>query len=180
MQIVQQVRIEPRDKVAVVGDGRLGLLTVQVLAQAGSKSNVVLVGKNQEKLTFAEKRGIQGILLNDLLVKPQWDVVVDCTGNAEGFATVCKLVRPRGTIVLKSTWVADRPVDLSSLVVNEVKLIGSRCGPFANALNALAADQVITNGLITSRFKLSQAQAAFEKAADSRQIKIVFDINSNK
>ena len=183
MQIVQQVPIEKRNKVIVVGDGRLGLLAVQVLANAGGKGNVVLLGKHEEKLTFAEKRGIQGILLENMLIKPEWDVVVDCTGSPGGFATACQLVRPRGKLVLKSTWATDRqsatddtPIDLSPLVINEITLIGSRCGPFANAINALAAQQVVTNGLITSRFKLADGVRAMEAAKQSNQIKVVLQV----
>jgi threonine dehydrogenase-like Zn-dependent dehydrogenase len=176
MQIVQQVPIEQRHKVAVIGDGKLGLLAVQVLANSGSKGNVVLVGKNEHKLMFAEKRGIQGIMLNDMLLKPQWDVVVDCSGTTDGFATACKLVKPRGKLVLKSTWVSDKPVDMSLLVVNEVTLIGSRCGPFANAINALAADQIVTNGLITARFPLADGVEAMEKAKQPNQIKVLLEI----
>jgi len=176
MQIVQQVRIEKRQKVIVVGDGRLGLLAVQVLANVNNKGKVVLLGKHQEKLNFAEKRGIQGILLEDMLLKPQWDVVVDCTGSAKGFDTACRLVRPRGKLVMKSTWVPNQAADLSPLVIKEITLIGSRCGPFANAINALAAEQIVTNGLITSRFKLADGTEAIEKARDPHQIKVVLDI----
>ncbi len=175
MQIVQQVPIEKRHRVIVVGDGRLGLLAVQVMANVEAKGQVVLLGKHEEKLMFAEKRGIQGILLEDMLIKPEWDVVVDCTGSAEGFVTCCKLVRPRGKLVMKSTWVAEEPVDLSLLVINEVVLIGSRCGPIPNAINALAARQVVTNGLITSRYKLVCGLEAMEKAKDCHQIKVVLE-----
>lgn len=177
IQIIQQVPIEPRQKVIVVGDGRLGLLAVQVLANSGGKGNVVLLGKHEDKLTFAEKRGIQGILLEDMQLKPQWDVVVDCTGSADGFATACKLVRPRGKLVLKSIWAPQEKVDLSPLVINEITLIGSRCGPFVNALDALAAEKAVVNGLITSRFKLSDGIEAMQKAKHPSQIKVVLDIN---
>ncbi|MBN1764265.1 MAG: alcohol dehydrogenase catalytic domain-containing protein [Sedimentisphaerales bacterium] len=177
-QIVQQVSIEQRHKVVVVGDGRLGLLVVQVLAGIGAKGNVVLLGKNENKLTFAEKRGIQGVLLEDMLIKPEWDIVVDCTGTADGFQTACRLVRPRGKLILKSTFVPDKPVDLSPLVINEVTLIGSRCGPFPNAINALAAQQVVTNGLITASYKLQDGIQAFEKAKNPDQIKVVLEIKS--
>jgi len=185
LQIVQQVPIEKRYKVIVVGDGRLGLLVVQVLAQAGGTGQTVLLGKHEDKLTFAEKRGIQGIKLEDMLLKPEWDVVVDCTGCPEGFATACHLVRPRGKLVLKSTWALNSAgefesglIDLSPLVINEITLIGSRCGPFPKAINALAAEQVETNGLITSRFKLSEGKKALDKAKDSNQIKVILDIKS--
>jgi threonine dehydrogenase-like Zn-dependent dehydrogenase len=178
LQIVKQVPLESRDKVVVVGDGRLGLLAVQVLTTRGGKGKVILLGKHPEKLTFAEKRGIQGYLLEDILIKPEWDVVVDCTGCADGFTTACRLVRPRGRLVLKSTWACGEPVDLSPLVVDEITLIGSRCGPFPDAINALAAQQVVTNGLITARFALGDAEKAFAKAQNPEQIKVVLEIQS--
>jgi len=174
-QIIKQVPIESRNKVIVIGDGRLGLLAVQVLAQQ-KPQKIVLLGKHHEKLTFAEKRGIQGIHLDDMLITPEWDLVVDCTGSAPGFALATRLVRPRGRLVLKSTWAQPQPVDLSSLVVNEITLIGSRCGPFPDAINALAAEKIIVNGLVTARLPLDQAPAAFKKAAQPQHIKVLLDI----
>lgn len=176
MQIPRQVQVEKRQKVIVVGDGRLGLLAVQVLAANAEKGQVVLLGKHPEKLTFCEKRGIQGIALADMVIKPQWDVVVDCSGSPDGFETACRLVRPRGKLVLKSTCVADRPVDLAPLVINEITLIGSRCGTFPEAINALAAGKVVVHGLITSRFELNQCEQAFARAAEPTQIKTVFQM----
>ena len=173
LQIIKQVPIEARQKVVVLGDGRLGLLAVQVLTQRGEKGKVVLVGKHSEKLTFAEKRQIQGFLLSDFLVKPEWDVVVDCTGSADGFATACRLLRPRGKLVLKSTWKSDATIDLSPLVIDELTLIGSRCGPFPDAVNALVAEQVVVNGLVTGRFAISDGLAALEKARQHDQIKVI-------
>lgn len=178
MQIIKQVPNDPRAKTVVVGDGRLGLLVVQVLAAAaaGGKGKVILVGKHPEKLSFADKRGIQTMVLDEILLKPEWDVVVDCTGKAEGFATCCALVRPRGKFILKSTFAPGQVIDLSPLVINEVTLVGSRCGPFPEAINALAADRIVTNGLITSRFKLTDGINALEKAQDSRQIKVLLEV----
>lgn len=176
LQIVKQVPIESRHKVIVMGDGRLGLLAVQIMAAKGAKGKVVMLGRHPEKLLFCEKRGIQGILLEDMLIKPEWDVVVDCTGSADGFATACKLVRPRGRLVLKSTWAQAEPVDLTPLVVDEITLVGSRCGPFPDAINALASEQVVIDGLITSCFSLSNGEAALQKAQEPDQIKVVIDI----
>lgn len=173
LQIVKQVPIEKRHQVIVVGDGRLGLLAVQVLAQHSNRSQVALLGKHESKLTFCEKRGLRGIHLDDMLIKPEWDVVVDCTGSADGFSTACRLVRPRGKLVMKSTWLADKPVDLTPLVINEVTLVGSRCGPFPDAIHALAAEQVVVNGLITSRFELPEGLKALDKAGQSDEIKVV-------
>lgn len=173
LQIVKQVPIEKRHKVIVVGDGRLGLLAVQVLAMQSTSSQVTLLGKHENKLSFCEKRGIRAVHLDDMLIKPEWDVVVDCTGSTDGFATACQLVRPRGKLVLKSTWVATEPIDLSPLVINEITLVGSRCGPFAEAIQILAAEKVIVNGLITSRFNLAEGLKALETAKQPNQIKVL-------
>ena len=150
-------------------------LTVQVLSARAGKGNVLLLGKHEEKISFCEKRGIQARLLDDMLIKQEWDVVVDCTGSADGFAAACQLVRPRGKLVLKSTWHADSPVDLSPLVINEINLIGSRCGPFPEAIKALSSQEIVVNGLITSRYKLAQGREALKKAAAPNQIKVVLE-----
>jgi threonine dehydrogenase-like Zn-dependent dehydrogenase len=175
-QIVKQVALDQRQKIIVVGDGKLGLLIIQVLALKVPKNKVVLLGKHPEKLTFCEKRGLQTSLLDDFLIKPEWDIVVDCTGTADGFTTACNLVRPRGKLILKTTRVHDKPIDMSPLVVNEITLIGSRCGPFPDAINALAAKQVVTNGLITASFPLEEGDKAFAKAAEPNQIKVVLTV----
>jgi threonine dehydrogenase-like Zn-dependent dehydrogenase len=172
LQITQQIRIEPHYKVAVIGDGRLGLLAVQVLAAAGTASNIMLVGKHEEKLSFCEKRGLQCRHLDDMVLKPQWDIVVDCTGSTSGFETAVKLLRPRGTLVLKSTFMADAPIDLSLLVINEITLVGSRCGPFQEAINEIAAERVVVNGLITAQYKLADGVEALAKAKAPNQIKV--------
>jgi threonine dehydrogenase-like Zn-dependent dehydrogenase len=175
-QIVKQVSLDERQKIIVVGDGKLGLLIVQVLTLRLPKGKIVLLGKHPEKLAFCEKRGIQSYLLDDMLVKPEWDLVVDCTGSADGFTTACNLVRPRGKLILKTTRLHDKPIDMSPLVVNEITLIGSRCGPFPDAINALAAKQIITNGLITSTFALEDGVKAMAKADQPDQIKVVLTV----
>ena len=172
-QIVQQLRIEPRDRVLVIGDGRLGLLVVQVLARRGGKENVALLGKHENKLAFCEKRHIPCYLLSDMLFKAEWDIVVDCTGSPQGFATACRLLRPRGQLILKSTFHTDQPIDLSPLVINEINLIGSRCGPFPEAIRTLMAGEVQVDDLITARYPLTNAATALQNAAQSEHIKIL-------
>lgn len=176
LQIVKQTPIESRDRCLVLGDGPLGLLAVQVLANAAKKGNVLIVGKHPDKLLFAEKRGIQGLHLSDLHVKPEYDLVVDCTGSADGFQTAAHLVRPRGRLVLKSTIAGGGHLDLSPLVVNEILLIGSRCGPFPDAINALAAHQIETNGLISARFPLADAPKALQTAQNPQNLKVLLDM----
>ena len=132
----------------------------------------MLVGKHEEKLSFCEKRGLQCRHLDDMVLKPQWDIVVDCTGSTSGFETAVKLLRPRGTLVLKSTFMADAPIDLSLLVINEITLVGSRCGPFQEAINEIAAERVVVNGLITAQYKLADGVEALAKAKAPNQIKV--------
>jgi len=177
-QIAKQVPLESRSRVIVVGDGRLGLLVVQTLALLGKKSNIFLLGKHPDNLAFCEKRGLQSILVDDFVARCEWDIVVDCSGSPEGFNLSCRLVRPRGKLVLKSTWISNKSVDLTPLVIHEITLIGSRCGPFPDAINALAAARIETNGLITARFPLSEGLTALDKAAQPGQLKVVFDVKS--
>ena len=175
-QAVQQVRPDARQKILVLGDGRLGLLVGAVMSLAAGPGNLTVVGKHPEKLTWCEKRGIQTMLVGQIPVRNEWDLVVDCTGSASGFAMALAMTRPRGTVVLKSTFVPRDPIDLSPLVVNEITLVGSRCGPFDQAVDALAAGRVDPSGLITSRYKLADGAAAFARAADDDQLKVVLDV----
>ena len=175
-QICRQIDLSEYDKIAVIGDGRLGLLVIQALGTKVSKDNLVLLGRHQEKLDIIEKLGYQGFLPDELAIKPEWDVVVDCTGKTSGFETAVKMLRPRGTLVLKSTFVPDKSLDLSPVVVNEIKIIGSRCGPFEEAIRALQAGRVSTAGMITGKYKLKDGIEAFRAANESNHIKIKLEM----
>ena len=175
-QICRQIDFAPHEKVAVIGDGRLGLLVVQALGTKVAKENLILLGRHQEKLDIVEKLGYQGFLPDELKIKPEWDVAVDCTGKISGFETAVKLLRPRGTLVLKSTFVPDKSLDLSPVVINELNIIGSRCGPFEEAIKALQTKQVSTEGMITGRYKLKDGIEAFHAASRSEHIKIKLEI----
>ena len=170
-QVIKQCPIEKRTRVSVVGSGRLGLLVAQVLRTTGCKLDVV--GRNEHTLGFCEKKGIQTVPVSDLVPKADRDVVVDCSGSPEGLETAMKLVRPRGTLVLKSTCAAGSQLNLAPLVVNEITLLGSRCGPFPDAIGALARRDIDVESMISRQLPLARGTEAFEMAADPRHIKIL-------
>lgn len=173
-QVIKQCPVEKRNRVSVVGSGRLGLLVAQVLRRTGCRLDVV--GRNELTLSFCEKKGIQTIPVSDLVPKADRDVVVDCSGSPEGFEIAARLVRPRGTIVLKSTHAGASPINLASLVVNEVTVLGSRCGPFADAVSALVHREIDVESMISRQLPLSRGLEAFEMAADPRHIKILVKV----
>lgn len=173
-QITRQLTIEGRPYVTVLGDGRLGLLCVQIMAKLNA--TVRLVGKHPEKLALCEKWGIKHRLLEDVGLRGDQDIVVDATGSRSGLETAMGMVRPRGKIVLKTTIApGSEPVDLSPIVINEIQVIGSRCGPFPEALSRLAADEVDIVSLISRRAKLEQGVEALKAAADSDNIKVLLE-----
>ena len=156
----------------MLGDGKLGLLAAQVLHQAGAR--VVAVGKHDEKLAILRRRGIAVATL-DAWRGEAADLVVEATGRAEGFAAAVAATRPRGTLVLKST-VAERVAhDLAPLVINEISVVGSRCGRFAPALSALKSGAVDVRSLISERRSLADAAAALEIAARPGVIKVLIE-----
>ncbi|MEM1208059.1 MAG: alcohol dehydrogenase catalytic domain-containing protein, partial [Planctomycetota bacterium] len=172
-QILQQLTIEGRPYVTVLGDGRLGLLCTQVMA--GLNATVRCVGKHPEKLALCEKWGVKHRLLGDVGLRKDQDIVVDATGSPSGLVTAMQMVRPRGTIVMKTTVAPDSDValDLSPLVIDEIKLIGSRCGPFAVALDALSAGTIDVISLISKRVKLKDADKALPAARG--QLKVLIE-----
>jgi threonine dehydrogenase-like Zn-dependent dehydrogenase len=171
-EIVEQVRIEPGAEALVLGDGKLGLLVAQVLALAGTR--VLAVGKHDDHLAILRERGIATVRLDAWDRTPR-DLVVEATGNAAGFALAVAATRPRGTLVLKST-VADRSaVDLAPLVIHEITVVGSRCGPFAPALRALADRSVAVAPLIAARRPLGDAAEALALARAPGTLKVLIE-----
>jgi threonine dehydrogenase-like Zn-dependent dehydrogenase len=160
-QILEQVQVRPTDRVIVLGDGKLGLLIAQVLQLTGC--DLLAVGRHTSKLAILEQRGIRAQLAGKD-IEPGADIVVEATGSAAGFATARTLVRPRGTLVLKSTFHGDISLNLSMVVVDEVTLVGSRCGPFPAALRLLEQRLVDVEPLIQATFPLDHGLAAFEQA----------------
>ena len=176
IQVTKQVPVEPRMRVAVLGSGRLGLLVAQVLRTVGCR--LELIGRNSDSLLVGEKKGIQSTRVADVAPRNDRDLVVDCTGSPQGLEMAMRLVRPRGTIVLKSTFAQAAPINTAPLVINEVELRGSRCGPFPDAIKMLARKQIDVLTMISKRFPLDRGLEALEAAADARNIKVLLKIAS--
>jgi threonine dehydrogenase-like Zn-dependent dehydrogenase len=174
-EVTAQCRIEERMQVSVVGSGRLGLLIAQVLSNTGCRLTVI--GRNRRKLLMCEKKGIQAIHVDDVIFRQDRDVVVECSGSPDGLNAAMGLVRPRGTIVLKTTCAQPGPLNLSPIVVGEVTLVGSRCGSFPEAINALARQAVDVRSLISKTFPIEKALEAFKAAKDPDNVKILLKMN---
>jgi len=173
LEITEQVQVRPSDTAVVIGDGKLGLLCAQVLALTGCR--VWALGRHQNKIDVLAARGIQTALVDEA-PPVRADVVVECTGSAAGFDLARQFLRPRGTLVLKSTYAGLASVDLSRVVVDEITVIGSRCGPFAPALDLLARRLVDVRSLIHARYPLSQGLAAMERAQQPGVLKVILDV----
>ncbi len=172
LEIQEQINIKPTDRVLLVGAGRLGQLIAQTLALTGCDLRVVARHKRQQELLSA--RGIR--IINEADVqKWRWDVVVEATGSPSGFTLARQAIRPRGTLVLKSTYKGEMSVDFSSIVVDEINLIGSRCGPFEPALRLMESLQVDPTVLIDAEYALADAMKAFEHAARPGALKVVMN-----
>jgi threonine dehydrogenase-like Zn-dependent dehydrogenase len=172
LEIQEQVQINPTDRVLVVGAGRLGQLIAQTLALTGCDLRVVARYKHQQELL--KKRWIKNISEED--IKPwRWDVVVEVTGSPSGFSLARHAIRPRGTLVLKSTYKGEINVNFSSIVVDEINIIGSRCGPFEPALRLMESKQVDPTVLIMNEFELSNGLKALERAAESGVLKVLVE-----
>jgi threonine dehydrogenase-like Zn-dependent dehydrogenase len=176
IQVIRQCPIEKRMRVAVVGSGRLGLLVAQVLRETGCQLEVI--GRNEHTLEFCDRKGIQATPVSQLVVKPERDVVVECSGAAAGFDLAARLVRPRGTLVLKSTYAGATPLNLAPLVINEITLLGSRCGPFPEAIQMLARRQVDVESMVSRTLPLSRGVEAFELAESPRAIKVLIKVGA--
>lgn len=170
LEIQDQIQIKPTDRVLLVGAGRLGQLIAQTLALTGCNLRVVVRHAQQQNLLKA--RGIR--IISEEEVQPwRWDIVVEATGSPGGFSLARRAIRPRGTMVLKSTYKGEMSVNFSSIVVDEINLIGSRCGPFEPALRLMESKQVDPTVLIADEFKLNDALKAFEHAAESGVLKVL-------
>jgi len=170
LEIQQQVQIKPTDRVLLVGAGRLGQLIAQTLALTGCDLRVAARHVHQQNLL--KKRGIK--IISEEEIQPwRWDIVVEATGSPGGFSLARQAIRPRGTLVLKSTYKGEMSVNFSSIVVDEINIVGSRCGPFEPALRLMESKQVDPTVLIDSEFSLGDALKAFEHAAGSGVLKVL-------
>jgi threonine dehydrogenase-like Zn-dependent dehydrogenase len=169
-EILTQIQLNPGDEVLVLGDGKLGNLCAQVLRLSGAR--ITALGKHADKLALIKKSGVRTVLLNDWQSR-LFDVVVEATGSAAGLELALSAVRPRGTLVLKSTIAAAHQVSLAPVVINEINVIGSRCGPFADALDALSAKRVAVTPLIDAVYALADGVSASQHAARAGAKKIL-------
>ena len=172
-RIPEQIPVGRDDRIVVLGDGRLGNLCAQVLAR--HSDHVVVVGKHRRKLALLETLGLRTRLRDEPGEPRSADIVVDCTGSATGLPAALALVRPRGTVVLKTTVADDHALSLAPVVVDEVTLVGSRCGPFGPALDALARGVVDVKPLIAERFDLSNGVGALDSAGQPGVLKVLIE-----
>lgn len=183
LRILEQVHVGPSSRVYVLGDGRVGNLVAQALARTGC--DLTVIGRHPAKLALLHRLGMATAVadnpadLTGLLAQPA-HVVVDVTGNPSGIETALTLVRPTGTVVLKTT-VAEKldHFDLSRLTVREIRILGSRCGPFAPALRLLAAGAIVTAPLIHARFGLDDGVAALEQAGQRGVLKVLIEMDAD-
>lgn len=170
LEIQQQVQIHPTDRLLLIGAGRLGQLIAQTLALTGADLRVVARHTLQRKLLT--ERGIK--LIDEAEIQPwRWDVVVEATGSPAGFNLARKAIRPRGTLVLKSTYKGDVTLNLSSIVVDEINIVGSRCGPFEPALRLMQQKKVDPTIMIAAEYGLSESLRAFDEAAQRGMLKVL-------
>ncbi|MCL1475453.1 MDR/zinc-dependent alcohol dehydrogenase-like family protein [Argonema antarcticum] len=174
LEIQQQVKISQNDRVLVVGDGKLGQLVAQTLALTGC--DLLVIGRHRDKLDRLSGLGIETGFA-DAVVDRTFDLSVECTGNPEGFAIARRALRPRGTLVLKSTYAGHLTFDASSLVVDEITLIGSRCGPFPEALELLSQNKVNVKDLIQDSYALDEGLRAFDRAQQRGVLKVLLEIS---
>ncbi len=173
LEIQEQIEIRPDDRVLVVGDGKLGQLIGQTFALIGC--DLTVVGRHPDKLELLEVRGIR-TCREDAVDFGRFDLAVECTGSESGFGLALSALRPRGTLVMKSTYAGNLTVDASRVVVNEVTIVGSRCGPFAPALDLLAQQKVDVESLVHARYPLIDGVAALDHATKPGVLKVLLDI----
>lgn len=174
LEILEQIHIPPYKKIAVLGDGKLGLMIALALNAAGL--DLILIGKHENKLEIAKKQGIKTKLLSDVEVKKEYDFVVEATGSISGFETSLALTKPRGTLILKSTIAASKEFNFAPVVVDEITIVGSRCGQFAPALRLLESGRIDVKPLISDIFELDESIAAFERNKEKSSIKVIVKV----
>ena len=171
--ITERVALTKEMRVAVIGDGKLGLLSAQALSLAGA--SILLIGKHPEKLRIAKARGVETITLDKTSGRRrrEFDVVVEASGSESGFQLALDLLRPRGVLVLKSTFHGTTQVDAARIVVDEISVVGSRCGRFAPALDLLKTGAVDVESLISEEYRLADGVRAMKRATEPGVIKIL-------
>lgn len=175
--ITERARIETETRVAVIGDGKLGLLCAQAL-KATTGAGVTLVGRHDNKLEIVRARGVRTARADEVPASfdRAFDVTVEASGSPAGFETALRLLKPRGTLVLKSTFHGSTELNAAPVVVDEISIVGSRCGRFKPALELLRRGAVETDALITDEFPLSEGPRAFERAAAPGVLKVLLRV----
>jgi len=173
-EILAQVVVAPAQRVLVLGDGRLGILAARALASAGA--GVVLAGHHPEKLALCRGQGITALLAPEEMTSEQFDLVVETTGSPRGLDDAVARTRPRGTVIMKSTCVDPTSFDASRAVVNEIALVGSRCGAFAPAIAALREGKVKVDDLVTRTLPLDEAAEGMRRAAEPETLKVLLRV----
>lgn len=174
LEILEQIHIPPYKKIAVLGDGKLGLMIALALNAAGL--DLILIGKHENKLEIAKKQGVKTKLLSDVEIKKEFDFVVEATGSISGFETSLALTKPRGTLILKSTIAASKEFNFAPVVVDEITIVGSRCGQFAPALRLLESGRIDVKPLISDIFEFDESIAAFERNKEKSSIKVIVKV----
>ncbi len=170
--ILERAPVSKHERVAVIGDGKLGLLCAQVVALTGAST--LLVGKHESKLRIAARRGIETSTPKDAAKRTrQFDVVVEASGAASGFDLALGLLRPKGTLVLKSTFHGTTEINAARVVVDEISIVGSRCGRFAPALELLKRNAVDVDSLISEEYSLSEGVHAMKRARTKGVLKVL-------
>lgn len=175
LEILEQTSIGEGDRVLVVGDGRLGQLVARTVAR--TRCDLLVAGRHEAKLDLLSACGIR-TAWPDAVPERGFDVAVECTGNAEGFGLALGALRPRGVLVMKSTYASSLSVNAARIVVDEITLIGSRCGPFPPALDLLASGEIDPAPLIHARFPLEEGLAAFESSRQPGVLKVLLDVET--
>lgn len=175
--ITEQIEIFPETRIAVIGDGKLG--TLCALSLALKSNRVCLIGKHREKLSVAAKRNIETILVAEAAkMKKRFDVVVEASGAETGFNLALDLIKPRGKLILKSTFHGAPKWEAWRVVVDEITIVGSRCGRFAPALDLLKNKQIDVGDLISEEFRLSEGLRAVERAGEKGVMKVLLSITN--
>ncbi|HMF57795.1 MAG TPA: alcohol dehydrogenase catalytic domain-containing protein [Pyrinomonadaceae bacterium] len=170
--ITERVELTTETRVAVIGDGKLGLLCAQALRLTGAP--VTLVGKHEEKMRVAARRGVETEKVEEAERRARkFDVVVEASGAESGFALALELLRPRGTLVLKSTFHGETRMNSARIVVDEISVVGSRCGRFAPALELLKNSSVDVESLISEQYTLSEGASAMQRATERGILKVL-------
>ena len=173
-EITEQLHIEPTQKVLVLGDGKLGLTTALTLN--AQNFDVLLVGKHQNKLDIASAQGVKTQLLDEFIPQKIYDIVVEATGTASGFETSIALTKPRGVLVLKSTVASGKELNLAPIVIDEITVLGSRCGQFGPAIRLLKNHRIDFKPFITKTYSIDEAIEAFEANKSKESLKILIKI----